>query len=102
MDISYGDNCFDKVCSSNTIYFWKNPDQVLRKIHRILKPGGTLLLGFEDRAQLEKRNLDAEVFRFYSAEEMETLLRTNGFSGRVNVFSKEKASRIFHCASAVK
>lgn len=35
---------FDKVFSIHTLYFWRDPMQVLHEIHRVLKPGGIVLL----------------------------------------------------------
>jgi hypothetical protein len=40
---------FDRVLSVNTIYFWADPDRGLREIHRVLKPGGRLVLATETR-----------------------------------------------------
>jgi ubiquinone/menaquinone biosynthesis C-methylase UbiE len=40
---------FDCVLSVNTIYFWADPDRGLREIHRVLKPGGRLVLATETR-----------------------------------------------------
>jgi SAM-dependent methyltransferase len=37
----------DKACSLNTIYFWKEPLAGLAELARVLRPGGTLVLGFE-------------------------------------------------------
>ena len=51
-ETAYNDNRFDKICSANTIYFWPQPDNCIKKILRILKPGGKLILAFEDIKQL--------------------------------------------------
>ena len=54
-ETAYNDNCFDKICSANTVYFWTQPDNFIKNILRILKPGGKLILAFVDKAQLESR-----------------------------------------------
>ena len=38
--LPFGDNRFDLVMASETMYFWKNPDECVREILRVLKPGG--------------------------------------------------------------
>ena len=37
---------FEKVCSVNTIYFWHSLDKGFAEIHRVLTPGGRLVIGF--------------------------------------------------------
>jgi ubiquinone/menaquinone biosynthesis C-methylase UbiE len=100
--IFYNENCFDKICSSNTVYFWPHPDTCIKKIFRILKPGGKLILAFEDIKQLEGRALNTDVFHFYHQDEIIKLLSHNGFSGNIKLFSRDIKSQRFHCAVAVK
>jgi ubiquinone/menaquinone biosynthesis C-methylase UbiE len=45
---------FEKVCTVNTVYFWKTLDAGLAEIHRVLKPGGRAVVGF-----LPKEKMDA-------------------------------------------
>ena len=99
--VEYRDNEFDKICSANTIYFWPDAEYSVRKIERILRHGGKLVLGFEDKAQLEKRPLNPSVFSIYDKYDVEQLLTGVGFSD-VQIKSKEMNSAIFHCAVAVK
>ena len=99
---AYNDNSFDKICSANTIYFWPAPGDYIKKMYRILKPGGKLVLAFEDEKQLEKRSLNSDVFRFYDLEEIKSLLSGNGFEKNINIFSRKVKQNWFHCAVAVK
>ncbi len=101
-ETAYNDNSFDKICCSNTIYFWPDPDNCIKKILRILKPGGKVILAFEDKEQLERRSLNTNVFHFYSQDEIKILLSHNGFSGSIDILSKEIKSQRYHCAVAVK
>lgn len=88
---------FHKVCSVNTIYFWEQPEKIFAKIFRVLKPGGALLLGFEDRSNLEKKPLDADIFRIYDAEELESLSKGVGFTT-----IEDKRENYLHCFIARK
>ena len=101
-ETAYNDNSFDKICCSNTIYFWPDPDNCIKKILRILKPGGKVILAFEDKEQLERRSLNTNVFHFYSQDEIKNLLSHNGFSESIDILSKEIKSQRYHCAVAVK
>ena len=99
--VEYQENDFDKICCANTIYFWPDAEYSVGKIQRILKPGGKLVLGFEDKAELEKRPLDPSVFSMYDKNDVEQLLTDAGFSD-VEIKSKKTNSAIVHCAVAVK
>jgi ubiquinone/menaquinone biosynthesis C-methylase UbiE len=101
-ETTYSDNHFDKICSANTVYFWPHPDNYIKNILRILKPGGKLILAFEDIEQLESRPLSTNVFRFYQPDEIITLLSRNGFSGSIDMISREIKAQRYHCAVAVK
>ena len=101
-ETAYPYNHFDKICSANTVYFWPQPDNYIKKILRILKSDGKLILAFEDIKQLESRQLNTNVFHFYHQDEIVKLLSRNGFSGSIKVISKEKRSLRYHCAVAVK
>jgi ubiquinone/menaquinone biosynthesis C-methylase UbiE len=101
-DAAYPDNRFDIICSVNTIYFWGHPDQCIQKIWRILKSGGKVILAFEDKAQLERRPLNTDVFHIYHQDDIKHLLSRNGFSRGIEIVSREIRSQRYHCAVAVK
>jgi len=83
----YDNDSFDVICSANTIYFWPNEDSSVNKIFRILKPGGKLVLAFEDIDQLRSRHLNTTIFNFFSVEKIKKLLIGNGFSNGVDIFT---------------
>jgi len=91
---------FTKICSVNTIYFWPAPESTIRKMVQLLKPGGVLVLGYEDIAQLKKRRLDTEVFRFYSKYEVEKLVHSAGSAFDVTTQSMGIGPSVFHCTVA--
>ena len=62
--VEYRDNDFDKVCSVNTVYFWQDAEYTARKIQRVLRPGGKLMLGFEDKALVKKKQ-NTSMFRVH-------------------------------------
>lgn len=97
----YRENSFDKVLSAHTVYFWRNPETILCSIHKILKPGGKLLLGFGERAQMERGHLSPDVFRLYSKSDVLSLLERAGFSA-IQVITRKRKSSIYHCAVASK
>lgn len=76
---------FDKVFSFCVIEHIDNYAEVLKEIHRLLRPGGELIFSADslatigDPALLEKHRRDSEVVRYFGREELESLLRTVGF-----------------------
>jgi len=98
----YDENSFAKICSSNTFYFWPEPNQIIRKIFNIMKPGGKLILAFEDKEQIVDRSLDFNIFHVYSENEIKEMLKRNGFSKKSYVRSKSLKSNKFHCCITVK
>ncbi len=99
---SYHEDFFDKICSANTIYFWSDPVGTAQKIRRILKPGGKLVLGFEDGEQMKKKPLSSKIFRFYSPADVKQLLIDCGFTGAIDIVSEERKLSILNCVVAVK
>jgi len=100
--LSYQNESFDKVCCVNTIYFWPRPEITAQKIASILKPGGILVTAFEDIRQLEQRNLNHDVFSFYTTEKVEDLLSRSGFKAEIDIRTKAKGKLKFHCVVAKK
>jgi ubiquinone/menaquinone biosynthesis C-methylase UbiE len=99
-ELEYECDCFDKVCSVNTVYFWPRSESTVARIADVLVPGGTIALAFEDIEQLRNRNLSADVFRLYAVEEIRELLANAGFSSEMDVLTREKGKSLYHCVVA--
>jgi len=82
--LPYGDREFSAVVGIETFFFWQEPVESLREIHRVLAPGGRLVL---EIAHNKEDGLDhAEDARkmgfvLYGADEMRGMLEEAGFSG---------------------
>jgi len=74
----------DAVVANHVLYFWHEPADELRLIHRFLRPGGLLALGYQLRQNMPpmaKKHFPQQGHRLYSSEdEVAALLRSAGFA----------------------
>jgi len=85
--LPFADKSFDYALSVTTICFVDNATTMLSEAFRVLKPGGQLVIGFIDRSSKLGQHYQAHqaenVFYrdaiFYSANEVEQLLKDTGF-----------------------
>jgi ubiquinone/menaquinone biosynthesis C-methylase UbiE len=70
---------FDRAFSVHTLYFWQEPARDLREIRRVLRRGGTFVLGFRIDSPSAVASFPPPTYRFYSEEEVTGLIRAAGF-----------------------
>jgi ubiquinone/menaquinone biosynthesis C-methylase UbiE len=90
--LPYDDASFDKVIGVETFYFWPDPIQSLREVHRVLRgrrgemgTGGLVILAMEASKESTHwlrlvAQMDRMGFPIYSGTEMVELLTAAGFS----------------------
>lgn len=76
----FADQSFDKVFTINTIYFWKDPKQVMQEIKRVLKPGGVFVVALGTKEAMEKNGYFKERFTLYEKADVEKLFIDAGFT----------------------
>lgn len=75
---------FDKVCTVNTVYFWKSLEAGFGEINRVLSSRGRAVIGFLPKEHMDRMGMPPDVFTTRSAEEVVTALELSGFSdGRI-------------------
>lgn len=72
---------FDRAVTINTIYFWSDVQKGIRELHRILRPGGRLVIGFRPPEVLRAIPFTRHEFTTYSPEQVGHLLEEAGFFG---------------------
>ena len=73
------DASVDRVLTVNSIYFWKEPGQLLGEIARVLKPKGTLSIGIGEKQFMMTLPVVQYGFTTYDRGELEPLLAAAGF-----------------------
>lgn len=77
--LPFGNHTFDKVFTVNTIYFWSRPAEELEEIHRVLKPGGLLIIAIRPASVMKKYPFVPYGFRLYEESDIRILLMENKF-----------------------
>lgn len=65
---------FSRVCTVHSLYFWRDPKRVISEIYRVLRPGGTLVIGIHSKAKLKTQPLTRHNFTLYDPDEVVALL----------------------------
>ena len=99
--LPFENESFNKLCSINTLYFWKDPDKYLIEMFRVMKPGGIIAIGFRDDQQMSNLNLSNDIFTTYLQNEVVSLLSNAGFSD-ARVAEKKGEPFLSYCALATK
>lgn len=77
--LPFTDQKFDKVFCNMVIYFWDQPEEHLKEIRRVLKPGGTFYTGIRSRESMRVFPFVEYGFNLYSIKEWQDILNQNEF-----------------------
>ncbi|GIU52553.1 SAM-dependent methyltransferase [Shewanella sairae] len=77
--LKFDNDCFDKVISVHTLYFWDNPRAHLEQIKRVLKPLGLFCLAFGRREFMQNLPFVQYGFELYEVKSVVALLASSGF-----------------------
>lgn len=81
-DLPYDDGSFDKVYCNMVIYFWDIPEDHLKEVHRVLKPGGHFYTGMRTRDSMLQFPFVQFGFMLFDPGEWMRILEQNGFEAR--------------------
>ena len=103
-DLPFPDNSFDRITTVESFYFWPDPQENLKEVRRILKPGGRfyLIADIYGKAGLDQAALEnIELYDLFnpSKEEFHILFRNAGFMA-VKIHVKEGTDWI--CVEGIK
>jgi len=80
-DLPWPDASFDKVLAVNVAYFFDQEGTAARELHRVLRPGGRLVLYVTDRDTMVRWRLAGpETHRLYGEADLKALLVAAGFA----------------------
>lgn len=70
---------FNKICTINTIYFWKNPSLALKEVYRVLTRNGVFVISFRPYIEGQTLNFTEYGFKEYKTEDIESLVQQSNF-----------------------
>lgn len=71
---------FDRLLSVNSIYYWHDPLQGVKECFRVLRPGGTMVLGLRSKAYIDRLRFEGRGYHSLGEREAGALLESAGFS----------------------
>jgi SAM-dependent methyltransferase len=82
--LPYADNSFDHVACLGALLYFKDPEQAMKEIRRVLKPGGRLVMRTVNKGNLftarTGKRLDPASNQLYTMPELINLVKAHGFS----------------------
>ncbi|MEO1671986.1 MAG: methyltransferase domain-containing protein [Cyanobacteria bacterium J06631_2] len=101
-NLPYEDNSFTKICTVNTVYFWSDPQMVLKECKRVLQPQGKLIICYNSAEFLEQAKLTQHGFTAYQPEELKFLMASADFVDMFTVTADGGTGNgIFYCTSGL-
>jgi arsenite methyltransferase len=97
--LPYEDGSFTKLCSVNTLYFWRDPSLALHECRRVLTCGGKLSLCFNSKEDLASWPGHVHGFTLYELDDVTGLLYEAGFSEVKVVEARDDQQGLFYCVS---
>ncbi len=79
--LPFESDSFGKVCTVNTVYFWSSLEAGFSEIHRVLSPGGRLVVGFLPKERMDRMNLPPDIFTPRAPGDIIAALTKAGFDG---------------------
>lgn len=78
--LPFENDSFGKVCTVNTVYFWKSLETGFAEIRRVLGQGGRVVVGFLPKERMQRLNMPADIFTLRAPEDVIAALKKCGFS----------------------
>jgi arsenite methyltransferase len=98
--LPHGAGEFTKLCTVNTVYFWRDAHAALVECRRVLKSGGLIVLCFNAKEDLQRWPGHKHGFRLYELAEIEDALTRARFGAIEVAGERDPRQGLFYCVSA--
>ena len=79
-DLPFDDARFTKVATVHTVYFWTSLERGFAEIHRTLRPGGMLAVGFMPKERMDRMGMPADIFSSRDPQRLSAAATDAGFA----------------------
>jgi arsenite methyltransferase len=70
---------FDKACTVNSVYFWPSLTSGFAEVHRVLAPGGRLVVGFLPKEWMDRLGHTTDIFTARTPTDVTEALAATGY-----------------------
>lgn len=78
--LSFDDQSLDKILAVNVMYFWRDAPAILAECHRVLRPGGKIVIYVTDAASMQNwKFADRDTHILYTQDDVRVALLQGGF-----------------------
>lgn len=99
--IPFVDAAFSKLCTVNTLYFWRDAKLALAECRRVLRPEGRLAICFNSKKDLAQWPGHVHGFTLYELADVEEMLVAAGFTGIEKRTGNDKDQGEFYCLTGI-
>ena len=99
--LPYPDEYFTKVSSVNSLFYWRDVEQGIAEIYRVLQKEGKIILTYTCKKDLEKKGFGQYGVKPYEEEEVQQMLVRAGFSEIKGIRDRDR-HRQFMCVTGRK
>lgn len=90
--LPFAPGSFEKVCTVNSVYFWKSLHSGFAEISRVLVPGGRVVIGFLPKEWMDRGNFPSDIFTARAPAEVVDALTEAAFKS-VRIERPDPATR---------
>lgn len=74
--LPFENEMFERILTVNTLYFWTEPEKLMKEIERVLKAGGSAVITFAEKKFMESLPFVSSFFTLYDEKDFQKLLET--------------------------
>ena len=79
-EMPFPDECYSKIYTINTVYFWDNPGKTMLQIRRVLKPGGIFVNALYTSETLSRFSHTKHGYKRFTEEQLVDMGESVGFT----------------------
>ena len=95
------DAAFTKALTVHTVYFWPSLSRGFDELHRTIKPGGFLAIGFLPKERMDPMGMPADIFTPRHPDELAVAANAAGFKSELRVPPGDAPWRVLLCRKSI-